>query len=64
MASRTGLPTIKEFAAFLCTFLSVWIPIVKRTFPDDTELHLALETLRLAACTAVAVVDARLDIGD
>lgn len=64
MASKSGLPTIRETAQFLCTFMSIWIPVARKLFPDDDSLHTALEALRLAACTVVVEVDAVLPVGD
>jgi len=64
MALRTGLPTIRDTCIFLCAFLAVYIPVVKRVFPDDTELHTALELLMVSVCAVVTLANDALPIGD
>ena len=64
MAQRSGLPTIKETCIFLCAFLAVYIPVIKKVFPDDTDLHTALELLMVSVCAVVTLADEALPIGD
>ncbi len=64
MAQRTGLPTIKRTCEFLCGFLALYIPIIKKVFPDDTELHTALELLQVTVCSVIVLADEALPIGD
>ncbi len=64
MAARTGLPTIREKADFLCSFLAVYIPIIRKFFPTETDLITALEVLRAAACALVIEADQVIVLGD
>ncbi len=64
MAKRTGLPTIRELSAFMCTFLAAYIPIIKKAFPEETNLIAALELLQVAACAAVVAADEVIVVGD
>lgn len=64
MGQRSGLPTIKQACEFLCAFLAVYIPVIKRVFPDDTELHTALELLQVSVCSVVVLAAEALPIGD
>lgn len=64
MAQRTGLPTIRETCAFLCTFLAVYIPVIRKVFPDETTLHNALDLLQVAVCAMVVAADDVIVIGD
>lgn len=64
MAARTGLPTIRETCAFLCTFLAVYIPVIRKHFPDETGLHTALELLQVAVCAMVVAADEVIVEGD
>ena len=64
MAKRTGLPTIKELCEFLCAFLAVYIPVVKKVYPDAVDLHNALELLHTTVCTVVVLADETLPVGD
>lgn len=64
MAQRSGLPTIRETCAFLCGFLAVYIPVIRKLFPDDTDLHTALELLQVAVCALVIEADEVIVVGD
>ncbi len=64
MAKRTGLPTIRELCNDLCTFLAIYIPIIKKAFPDEAELIAALELVSAAACACVAASDEVIVLGD
>jgi hypothetical protein len=64
MAQRSGLPTIRETCAFLCGFLAVYIPVIRKLFPDDTDLHTALDLLQVAVCALVLEADEVLPVGD
>jgi hypothetical protein len=61
---RSGLPTIKKTCEFLCAFLAVYIPVIKRVFPDETELHTTLELLAVTVCSVVVLADEALPVGD
>lgn len=64
MAARTGLPTVKEKAEFLCGFLAVYIPIIIKHFPNETALIAGLELLASAACAVVVLADEVIVLGD
>lgn len=64
MAQRSGLPTIRDTAKFLCKFIAGALPVIRRVFPDEEELHLALEVLQAAACALVPLADDALPMGD
>lgn len=64
MAARTGLPTVKKFAQQLCTFLAVYIPVVEKIFPEETEVITALKALKTAACDIIPKIDPLLEEGD
>lgn len=64
MAQRSGLPTIRDTCAFLCGFLAVYIPVIRKVFPDETELHNALTLLQTAVCALVVVADDVIEVGD
>ena len=61
---RTGLPTIRDTCRFLCGFLAVYIPVIKKVFPDDTDLHTALDLLMVSVCAVVSLADDALPVGD
>ena len=64
MAQRTGLPTIRDTCAFLCGFLAVYIPIIHKVFPDETDLHTALDLLQVTVCSLVVAADDVILLGD
>lgn len=61
---RTGLPTIRETCQFLCGFLALYIPVVRKVFPEATDLHAALALLQVAVCAVAVEIDAVLPVGD
>lgn len=49
MAVKTGVPTLILVAQRLCQLINAFAPIIRRVYPDNTALHVALETAQ-AAC--------------
>lgn len=49
MAVKTGVPTMLQVALRLCQLINAFSPIIRRVYPDNTSLHVALETAQ-AAC--------------
>jgi hypothetical protein len=49
MAKRTGLPSIKKTAKRLCRFLTKYQALIKALYPENTDLHNALDAAQ-AAC--------------
>jgi hypothetical protein len=49
MAVKTGVPTLIQVAQRMCQLINAFAPIIRRVYPDNTALHVALETAQ-AAC--------------
>lgn len=64
MAKRTGLPTIVKVAKRLCQLVAAFSPIIKKTYPTNTALHDALDTVSAACSVLVVVGEAQLPVGD
>jgi hypothetical protein len=60
---RTGLPTIKATAKAICALVTTYTPVVKKLFPDNTELHDALAAINVACAAIVPIIDEVLDPG-
>lgn len=61
---RTGLRTIRDLADKMCLLVSAFTPIIKRAYPNNDTLQLALAAA-LAACAALVVAaDEALPVGD
>ena len=64
MARRTGLTTIKDLANKLCRLTASFTPIIKRAYPNNDALHLALDTANAACAVLVEEAIAALPVGD
>jgi hypothetical protein len=61
---RTGLTAIRDLAYQLCRLVAVSTPIIKRIYPDATDLHNALDVANAACAVLVAEADLILPVGD
>lgn len=48
MAKRTYIPTIIAVTKRLCQVIVLATPIIKKAYPSNTTLHLALESANIA----------------
>lgn len=60
---RTGLPTMRVTARYLCKLISHFTPIIKALYPENELLHLALDTANVACATLVEQIDVTLPQG-
>ena len=49
MTRRTGVPSLISVAREMCRLILVFSPIIRRAYPSNTALHVALEAAN-AAC--------------
>jgi len=52
---KVGFYSLSKTARALCRFIAVFTPVIRKKFPDATDLHEALEVAN-AACEALALV--------
>lgn len=64
MARRTGVSTIKGLAQRLCQLTTAFSPIIRRVFPDNVALHVALDTANAACAVLVNELEAVTEYGD
>lgn len=57
MATKTGVPSLIQVARRMCKLITAFSPIIRRVYPDNEALLLALD----AAMTACSVLDAELE---
>jgi len=57
MARRTGLATLRFFAYRMCNLITSWTPVIKRIYPDNTALFLALDAANVACEVLVTEID-------
>lgn len=60
---RTGLPTMRVTARYLCKLIGAFTPVIKHIYPDNELLHLALATANTACAALVDQIDATLEPG-
>lgn len=60
---RTGLTTIRDLADKLCQLIGAFAPIIRRVYPDNEALHIALDTALAACATLSAEADKSLPEG-
>lgn len=49
MARRTGVSSLQKVARNMCRLILAFSPIIRRIYPSNTALHVALDTA-MAAC--------------
>jgi hypothetical protein len=64
MSRRTGLPTINRVARELCRLITVFSPIIQRTYPNNPALLAALEAANAACAVLVAESTDAIPLGD
>lgn len=60
---RIGFYTLRKAAYEICKYVPLFTPIIKKTFPDNTALHDALEAANLACGVLVAAIDNQAEPG-
>lgn len=60
---RTGLPTMRVTARYLCKIINQFTPVIKALYPDNELLILALATANTACATLVEQIDETLPQG-
>lgn len=60
---RTGLTTLRQLAYRMCRLIAKFDPIIRKVYPDATELHLALEAANTACALLVSESDDVLPAG-
>lgn len=60
---RTGLPTMRVTARYLCKLIRDFTPIIKKLYPDNDLLHAALDTANVACALLVEQIDVTLPDG-
>lgn len=60
---RTGLPTMRVTARYLCKLIGDFTPIIKKLYPDNDLLHAALDTANVACALLVEQIDVTLPDG-
>ena len=54
MIKRTGASTLNTLAKRMCLLTVRFAPLIRRAFPDNTALHLAIDAAN-AACAALSI---------
>lgn len=60
---RTGLPTMRVTARYLCKLVNQFTPVIKALYPDNELLLAALVTANVACATLVEQIDEALPQG-
>lgn len=63
MAKRTGLWTINEVAKRLCGLVTAFSPIIRKAYPENDNLQLALDGALAACALLVDEAEAQLPVG-
>lgn len=61
---RTGLRTIRDLADKLCLLVAAFTPIIKRAYPENEQLQIALAAALAACGVLVVAADEALPVGD
>jgi hypothetical protein len=64
MARRTGVSSLRLTTYRLCRLLSKFTVVIHRVFPDETDLHTALDVAALACAVLLAELEGVTDYGD
>lgn len=64
MAKRTGITTLRTIAKTMCKLVLSYGETIKKIYPENTALHIAIDTAD-AACHALFVqLDELIEYGD
>ncbi len=64
MAQRTGMHSIREAAVTICRLVTAFTPVIRKVFPEATDLHLALEAMAIACAVLITEMDKVIVLGD
>lgn len=64
MAKRTGVTSLRQVAKTLCRLVLDYGEIIKKIYPDNTALHLAIDTADVACHALFVQLDALVEYGD
>jgi hypothetical protein len=64
MAQRTGLRTIRDVAHKLCLLVAAFAPVIRKAYPENAALQLALDAAIAACGLLVVAADDALGVGD
>ncbi len=62
--TRTGLRTVRNIAFALCKLVTISTPIIRKAYPSNAALLVALDAAVLACAALVAEADLALPVGD
>lgn len=64
MAKRTGVPSLLKIAKTLCKFVALYGTLIKNLYPDNTALHLAIDTANTACAVLAEELEQVREYGD